>query len=151
MQLCVFEPSMAQQRLLKHLTEKASGLARSTTGLAVGGLDNLRKYLRTDASNYGSITSVLPVSGRCAVPERAATVDTSAVLREFFPSLSLKASDPEQMIGSSPAFVDEPPRVTCLLGADTWTIFQELGLLRTLGWSLEERPATEAASLRASP
>ena len=115
---CGMVPSAAQRRLLEHLSLQAAALLKRTAGMAMGELENLRSYLRTGDSNYGTKLSVLPLSGRCGVPQHAASVETAKVLSEHFPSLAGKAEDPALMLGRSPAFVVEPPKITCLLNSD---------------------------------
>ena len=82
--VCKLVPSLAQQRLLQHLTEQAAGVVRRTDRMSMAGLDHLIQYLRTGDSNYGSRSSVLPLGARCGAPETAGAVNTSSGLEGFF-------------------------------------------------------------------
>ena len=113
--------------MVQHLSDQARHWLTISSGMEVGGLDRLRKFLRTGTGNYGSAMAVLPLGDRCGVPEHAGTVDTSAVLAEHFPSLSAKAEHTHEMLGVDPSFHTMSPRITSLLDS-SYPAYVECGL-----------------------
>ena len=95
--LCSFSPSAAQSRVLASLRRRAAAFVHRCSGVDADGA-GINQLLRLHLNDYREHPGVKPLGVRAGLPDSAATVDASAVLRDWDPLLSRQCEDPELLL-----------------------------------------------------
>ena len=110
------EPSAAQRRVHQCIFSTASHFLRS--GLVTSGEKAIQNYLLEDLHNYGGGGGhALPLGLRAGVPELAAQVDLSQVLKEFDPTLAEQVEHPSSLLYPAKERPRRIPKPFCKLDA----------------------------------
>ena len=110
------EPSAAQRRVHQCIFTTASHFLRS--GLVTSGEKAIQNYLLEDLHNYGGGGGhALPLGLRAGVPELAAQVELSQVLKEFDPTLAEQVEHPSSLLYPAKERPRRIPKPFCKLDA----------------------------------
>ena len=107
--VCLEVPTAAQQRCLETLFHRATVFLAELPAVAIGGEKQLNAFLKQRDSGYEPAAMVLPLGVRAGMPERAARVDTAAVLDDGSPPLARAARDPAAVLRSPLLWAEPPP------------------------------------------
>lgn len=138
-------PSIAQTRVLKHLTEHVKGLL--CEGCSFSDASSLQIVLREGPDAYMSgPPAALPFGTRAGFPESAGLVDVVAVLRSPNSAMADLFEDPEKVLLPSSDLPAELPECRSLLIPDTLRLLTRLCCGR---WSSTAGQAREGQTIEA--
>ena len=102
-------------RRLRAARLRARRLLRSTAEYQPNGED-IKTFMKMDVSEYGATKTVaLPLGLRTGLPERAACVDTAAVLTGFNDKLAEQCLEPMALLKEPEEWPDKPVKPFALL------------------------------------
>ena len=108
---CALVASVAQQRVLTSLEERARDFVSEVAPETLCAVESVREFMRLSLDDYDAGVVVERLGIRAGVPPLAARVDTAAVLADEFPLLSALAADPDNLLKDPLTFADDRPRV----------------------------------------